>query len=246
MATPGASSSPRNSGPSTTDRQQSAGTQTCHRPTTISGNAQEMTDRERKLVVWVEQQYGPGIWPEMLAKLRNTMSSWSSSRHVWEFADHDWHFACVWGSESRVTQATLYTDRHEGGGWWPALISNQSRWWVQTDCKPALCKPLIDGGCRRPFITHISRIVVLPIQVGPEWQLLSGGSVFSSGSIGSISSGPSSVSRVSDGTSDALLSGRWQLLSGGSGPPSLSNVTSDAALSGPPSEAPEEEWEVIE
>ena len=46
-----------------------------------------MTDRERKFVAWVEQEYGPGIWPEMLATLRNIMSSRSRSRHVQEFED---------------------------------------------------------------------------------------------------------------------------------------------------------------
>ena len=186
----------------------------------------KLGDTQDKMMRWAEKQHGKDIWARMLANLHKIHNSKTkNNRHVWEFINpSDVRCACVWGSgTSRCQQAEPVT-AEEAGCWWPALVSTSSGW-RQKDCVPVLCEPLLENQCREPWMTHVSRIVVLqglvanPAQGPPPPPPAALASP--SASTSSASPWPSSV--CSNGSS-------WQWESGqnlSSGPPSVSSGTSD-------------------
>ena len=197
---------------------------------------------------WAEGVHGPGIWADMVANLQKILSSKPSRRrHLWEFLNlSDVRCACVWGTGTSRSVAAAPVTEHEAGCWWPALISTSIEW-VTIDCRPALCKPLLEGQCRDPWMTHVSRIVVLqgivanpaPNPPPPPPAAFAHPSFFSSRSASSTySSGSSWPGVVWDGTSEPSMS---------SGPPPVSSPTSSS--SGPPSTSNEDfrrDWELMD
>ena len=114
----------------------------------------------------MEQEHGPALWQTMWdLMLRITSTRSSNKRWLWEFMKVDQvRCDCVWAPGNVESAQSLPVTADECSWWWPVLVSTDPVY-VGGLLFPVLCKPLLEGGCRSPWMTHRDRIVFLQVEV---------------------------------------------------------------------------------
>jgi hypothetical protein len=76
---------------------------------------------------------------------------------------HGISFGIVWGDGGSRKAAAEPAGADDPGRWWPCIIGGHA----YTNVVGVLCEPLLDGGCKRPWLTHSSRLQYLPAALNP-------------------------------------------------------------------------------
>ena len=128
---------------------------------TMSSSSGDLAERVRQ---FMEARYGAGIWQRMWDLMVNNRTH-KGSRWLWEFMNDDTvRCACVWTPGTTREQQSGPVTENEGSTWWPVLVSFDPES-VQGELCPVLCLPLLENNCHTPWMTHASRILIMPVAV---------------------------------------------------------------------------------
>jgi hypothetical protein len=112
----------------------------------------------------VRTEWGDDVQERVVGKFQSVMKEVQSVQrnNLWTM-HHGISFGLVWGDGKSRRAAEEVAGADDPGWWWPCIIGGHAR----KDVVGVLCEALLDGGCKRPWLTHSSRLQYLPAALNP-------------------------------------------------------------------------------